>query len=486
MRKKSLQQRRHSTSYGRPSDAVPAAERQLFQPGYATIMKATPTPRLPQSTLVPSSPHGAWLLMGDEGSFYSRGNLRRLVDRDRAGLFLDCWTCSPRVEIGDVLFMYYMAPRKAIHFVCRATSRPYVDPALYVRADREVSKYQWWVDISPPVEVEPIPFNEIRQAMGGYLNLKGRAGKYVDVAVGNRLLKAAKVMDGPSAHYAGQTLTRLTGRRDLPDPEKMSLSEWRKLASGKLKGEREVELYIVQPLLRYCGIPRKSAIHQLRTGEGIPDYVITRDTVHLAAVEVKQRIAGPRGGVKRWTDLPDYEQLCRYTRHLGCKGMLVDCDQVFLFSGQRMKLLRRFDRQFITLKDAKVIGRFLMSPQLGARAVVKKSSVEGKRRARAAVTPLPFRDENTAKTRKPSKRSRTAAIRRKLTVSSDLAKIVGFGPHTPTSLTKKVWKYIYDHDLLVDANPMSVLPDAALATVLGTKRAVELYELSDLFSRHIK
>ncbi len=63
----------------------------------------------------------------------------------------------------------------------------------------------------------------------------------------------------------------------------MSLSEWRNVASGKLKGEREVELYIVQPLLRYCGIPRTSAIRQLRTGEGIPDYVIRRNTEHLVA-----------------------------------------------------------------------------------------------------------------------------------------------------------------------------------------------------------
>lgn len=449
-------------------------------------MKQALSGRSKKTKSVSSRPHGAWLLMGDGGSFYSPTDLRRLVARDRAGLSVDCWTCSPRVEIGDVLFIYYMAPRKAIHFVCRATSRPYVDPALYVRANIAVSKYQWWVEISPPVEIEPIPFNEIRQAAGGYLNLKGRAGKYLDVDAANHLLKAVKVTNGPSAHLASQTLERLTGRADLPNPDKMTLPEWRNVASGKLKGEREVERYIVEPLFRYSGIPRTFAIRQSPTSEGIPDYVIRQNAEDLAVVEVKQRVAGPRGGVVLWADLPDYEQVCRYSRHLGCKGMLIDCDQVFLFSGKAMNLLRRFDRQSLTREDAKVIGRFLLSRQPRAGSAVRKPRAGAQRRARAAVTPLTSRDEITDKARKPSQGLDSAFIRKKLAASSELANIVGFRPQTRISITRKIWKYIHDHDLLLDDNPpMSIMPDAILAAVLGTNRVVDMYELTELISRRI-
>lgn len=314
-------------------------------------MKALPKPR------------SAWLLLGDSASFYTDDQLRR-VQRRSPSSRPDSWTCSPRIEIGDVLFLYFMAPRKSINFVCRAASRPYVDPDEWVLAemDRDVSEYQWWVDLTPPVSVKPISFKTINTFMGGSLNLRGRSGKFIDPAAANRILSCATVRLTPSAELAKASLERVVGRGELPEPRKMSIGQWRAIPSATLRLEREVEQYIVEPLLRFCGIPRGAvtSTRQMRMPDGIPDYVIASPERTLAVVEVKQRIAAPRL-LKQWTALPDYQQLCRYSGHLACKGMLVDCDQVILFSRPKLQFLRRYERRFLTSAQIKEIRGFLLA-----------------------------------------------------------------------------------------------------------------------------
>jgi SWIB/MDM2 domain/EVE domain/Endonuclease NucS len=71
-------------------------------------------------------------------------------------------------------------------------------------------------------------------------------------------------------------------------------------------------------------------------------------------------------------------------------------------------------------------------------------------------------------------------------ISKELANIVGSGPHTRTSVTEKLWKYIHDHDLLLDSQePMAIRPDAALSSVLGTDRTVDMWKMTGLVTRHI-
>ena len=318
--------------------------------GRAGVMKTLPQPR------------SAWLLVGDSASFYTDDKLRRAQRRYLSGR-PDRWTCSPRIEIGDVLFLYFMAPRKSINFVCRAISRPYFDRNEEVSAewDRDVSEYQWWVDHTPPVSVEPISFKTINEFMGGSLNLRGRSGKFIDHAAANRILASAKVLFTPLAETAKASLGRVVGGTGMPNPRTMSLRQLRAIPSANLRLEREVEQYVVEPLLRFCGIPKGAltATRQMRTQEGIPDYVIANSERTLAVVEVKQRIAAPR--LFKWTAVANYQQLCRYAGHFGCKGMLVDCDQVILFSRPRMQFFRRYERRFLTIAQVKEIRGFLLA-----------------------------------------------------------------------------------------------------------------------------
>ena len=317
--------------------------------GRAGVMKTLPQPR------------SAWLLLGDDASFYTDDELQRVQGRSPSGR-PNTWTCSPRIEIGDVLFLYFMAPRKSINFICHAASRPYVDRDEVPLAHRDVSEYQWWVDHTPPVSVEPISFKTINAFMGGSLNLRGRSGKFIDHAAANRILACAKVRFTPSAETAKASLERVVGRAGMPNPRTMSLRQWRAIPSANLRLEREVEQYVVEPLLRFCGIPggAVTATRQMRTQEGIPDYVIANSERTLAVVEVKQRIAAPRL-FKHWTAVANYQQLCRYAGHFACRGMLVDCDQVILFSGPRMRFLRSYERRFLTSAQVKEVRAFLLA-----------------------------------------------------------------------------------------------------------------------------
>jgi type I restriction enzyme R subunit len=77
-------------------------------------------------------PTTAWLLIGDEASFPTASDLR---DNRRRPLTDDqIWTGSKQTQPGDLLFFYFVAPRKAIHFAARAASYPLFDSKIGVNA----------------------------------------------------------------------------------------------------------------------------------------------------------------------------------------------------------------------------------------------------------------------------------------------------------------------------------------------------------------
>lgn len=72
-------------------------------------------------------------------------------------------------------------------------------------------------------------------------------------------------------------------------------------------------------------------------------------------------------------------------------------------------------------------------------------------------------------------------------VSKALEPIVGTKPHTRVSVTRALWKYIRDHDLLVGDGPvLLVRPDAPLAAVLGARRTLGADQLAERVSEHLE
>jgi hypothetical protein len=78
------------------------------------------------------------------------------------------------------------------------------------------------------------------------------------------------------------------------------------------------------------------------------------------------------------------------------------------------------------------------------------------------------------------------ALQDELGVSPELRRIVGPGPHTRVSLTRKLWEYIENRELRRGSGErMSILPDSALAAVLGTKSRVGVQRMTDLVNKHV-
>ena len=77
------------------------------------------------------------------------------------------------------------------------------------------------------------------------------------------------------------------------------------------------------------------------------------------------------------------------------------------------------------------------------------------------------------------------AFMKPLKPSSDLAKIVGSSSLPRTEATKKLWEYIKRNNLQDPANKRNINADAALQTVFGGKRTVNMFEMTKLVSKHL-
>lgn len=300
------------------------------------------------------APRSAWLLVGDQASLHSRADLRTSL-RDFQEGYCEPWTGSPRIEQGDLLFIYYIAPHKQIREVTRALDRPYREHESNVLSLKPVSRYQWLVNLAPPIQIHPISYAELADALGEKPLLKGRSGKYLPSRVANKLIEEIRVKYSPAKELERHILQEVVGREDLPKNRPLSLSVWSSLPSALLRLEKEVEEYIVDPLFDLCDLGRDFVVrHQQPVVGGISDYVIERsDGNTTCIVEVKQRIQSPDSGVA-WSKSADYQQLQKYCSVSRCNGALVDCDQIILFNTQR-HFVQRFDRRSLTVDELKSI-----------------------------------------------------------------------------------------------------------------------------------
>ena len=127
-------------------------------------------------SIVTSAPTNAWLLMGDEASMPTSQELRSSRTEWRQQCL---WTGPKQVQPGDLLFFYFIAPTKAVHFVARAATHPIFDPHEGVNSVRPVDPNQWWLIRTPLVPVAPVPFASLQRLHDGYLNLRGKPSHYL-------------------------------------------------------------------------------------------------------------------------------------------------------------------------------------------------------------------------------------------------------------------------------------------------------------------
>lgn len=79
----------------------------------------------------------------------------------------------------------------------------------------------------------------------------------------------------------------------------------------------------------------------------------------------------------------------------------------------------------------------------------------------------------------------TSAFMKPMTVSSDLAAVVGPGPLARSEVVKKLWEYIRKHGLQDQTNKRNINADAHLLKVFGGKKTVSMFEMTSLVSKHL-
>jgi len=78
-----------------------------------------------------------------------------------------------------------------------------------------------------------------------------------------------------------------------------------------------------------------------------------------------------------------------------------------------------------------------------------------------------------------------AAFMKPMTISADLAAVVGKGPMPRSEVVKKLWEYIKSNNLQDKDNKRNINADENLKKVFGGKEMVNMFEMTKLVSAHL-
>ena len=78
-----------------------------------------------------------------------------------------------------------------------------------------------------------------------------------------------------------------------------------------------------------------------------------------------------------------------------------------------------------------------------------------------------------------------SAFMKPMTISADLAAVVGKGPMPRSEVVKALWVYIKKNKLQDEKNKRNINADANLKKVFGGKAMVNMFEMTKLVSKHL-
>ncbi len=78
-----------------------------------------------------------------------------------------------------------------------------------------------------------------------------------------------------------------------------------------------------------------------------------------------------------------------------------------------------------------------------------------------------------------------SAFMKPMTISEELAVVVGKGPMPRSEVVKVLWAYIKKNNLQDPKNKRNINADAALTAVFGGKKVVNMFEMTKLVSKHL-
>ena len=118
-----------------------------------------------------------------------------------------------------------------------------------------------------------------------------------------------------------------------------------------------------------------------------------------------------------------------------------------------------------------------------AKKKVAKKKVAKKKVAKKKVAKKKVAKKKVAK--KKTKRKPNAAFMRPMTLSDALGAVVGSKPIPRTQVTKNLWIYIKKHKLQDPKNMRNIVPDEKLAKLFGSKRTINMFQMTKLVSKHM-
>ena len=80
---------------------------------------------------------------------------------------------------------------------------------------------------------------------------------------------------------------------------------------------------------------------------------------------------------------------------------------------------------------------------------------------------------------------KVSAFMKPMTVSADLAAVVGKGPMPRSEVVKALWVYIKKNNLQDPKAKRNIVADANLKKVFGGKAVVNMFEMTKLVSKHL-
>jgi upstream activation factor subunit UAF30 len=93
--------------------------------------------------------------------------------------------------------------------------------------------------------------------------------------------------------------------------------------------------------------------------------------------------------------------------------------------------------------------------------------------------------KKSAKKAAGAKRKPNAAFMKEMTVSKDLAEVIGPKPVPRTEVVKKLWAYIRKNNLQDPKERRMINADDKLKVVFGGKKQVSMFEMTKLVSKHL-
>ncbi len=109
-----------------------------------------------------------------------------------------------------------------------------------------------------------------------------------------------------------------------------------------------------------------------------------------------------------------------------------------------------------------------------AKAPAKKAAAKAPAKKAAAKAPAKKAASKTA-----------SAFNKAMTISPELAAVIGGESRPRTEVTSAIWTYIKKHNLQDPKNKRNILADDKLKAVFGGKKTVTMFEMTALVSKHL-